>query len=304
MLTPSQLLYALALPAAVALVLGGIGRWLGWRWVMPLAAGGAFLAAYAALGIATLPPRTPGTPWLTWAAAGIPRLPPADGTDWLFWLAIPVTVLGVVDALLGGRWGWVLGASAGAVGVGILRPLSAMIDPQTLWITVGVLAVAGGLLAWVAGYAERRAGPLWTIGVFAAALAGAGVMVMSSNLQTVGVYGLAAAAAVAPIAFVAGRKVQASRSVAVVAAPLLAGLLAAGRHYPDPGVPLTQGVVLLLAPVLLLAGALLPIRREWARGLIGALAVIIAVAAVTAPSALAAKKAAETPDPYGGAYGK
>jgi hypothetical protein len=179
-----------------------------------------------------------------------------------------------------------------------------MIDPQTLWITVGVLAVVGGLLAWVAWYSERRAGSLWTIGAFAAALGGAGVMVMSSNLQTVGVYGLAAAAGVAPIALVAGQKVRASRSVAVVAAPLLAGLLAAGRFYPEPGVPLTQGIVLLLAPVLLLAGALLPVRREWVRGLIGLLAVIIAVAAVTGPSAMAAKKAAETPDPYGGAYGQ
>jgi len=231
-------------------------------------------------------------------------LPPANGTDWLFWLAIPVTVLGFVDALLGGRWGWILGASAGAVGVGILRPLSGMMDPQTLWVTVGVLAIAGGLLAWVAWYAERRAGPLWTIGAFAAALGGAGVMVMSSNLQTVGVYGLAAAAGVAPIALVAGRKVQAGRSVAVVAAPLLAGLLTAGRFYPEPGVPWTQGIVLLLAPALLLAGALLPIRREWVRGLIGLLAVVIAVAAVTGPSAIAAKKAAETPDAYGGAYGR
>ena len=299
MLTQTQIIYALVLPAVVGALLAALGRWRGWRWVMPLAAGGAFLAAYAGLGMASLPPRGSGTSWLAWAGGGVPRLPPSNGIDWLFWLAIPVTALGLLDAVLGGRWGWVLGASAGAVGLGILRPLSASVEPQTLWTTVAALTVAGALLAWVAAVAERRIGPVWTIGAFAAALGAAGVMVMSSNLQTVGIYGLAAASGVAPIALLAGRKVQAGRSVAVVAAPLLAGLLVAGRFYPDPGVPVVGGLVILLAPVLLLAGAFLPVRREWVRGVVAVLAVAIAVGVGTGPAALAAKKAAEsTDDPY------
>jgi hypothetical protein len=53
--------------------------------------------------------------------------------------------------------------------------------------------------------------------------------------------------------------------------------------------------------VLLLAGAFLPVKKLWVRGLIGLVAVTIAVAAVTGPTALAAKKAAEA-DPYAEAY--
>jgi len=56
-------------------------------------------------------------------------------------------------------------------------------------------------------------------------------------------------------------------------------------------------VVLLASPVLLLVGAVLPVKRVWMRGVIALLAVTVAVAAVTGPIALAAKKAAEA-DPY------
>jgi hypothetical protein len=176
-----------------------------------------------------------------------------------------------------------------------------MIDPVTLWVTVGVLAGAGVLLAWVASFAERRMGTAWTLLAFTMTLGAAGAMVMSSNLQTVGIYGLAAACAVGPVAVIARRDLGAARSVAVVAGPLLAGLLVAGRYYPEPGVPLVDGLVLLAAPVLLLGGALLPVRRQWVRGIVALLLVVIAVAAVTGPAALAAKKAAESSpaDPYG-----
>jgi hypothetical protein len=301
MLTASQILYGLVLPAMVSLALAAIGWWRGWRWVMPLAAGGAFIVAYAALGLSGLPPRS-GAEWPAWLARGVPKFPPSNGSDWLFWLAIPVTALGLLDAVVGGRWGWILGATAGAVALGILRPLWGMTDGLTFWATIAVLTVVGVLHAWVASVVEQRAGSLWTIGAFAAALGGAGVMVMSSNLQTVGIYGLAAAAAVAPVALLSYRKLAAARSVAVVAVALLAGLLVAGRYYPDPGVPLVQGLVLLGAPVLLLIGAFLPVRREWVRGVVGLLAVIIAIAVVTGPAAVAAKKAAESADPYEAMY--
>jgi hypothetical protein len=59
--------------------------------------------------------------------------------------------------------------------------------------------------------------------------------------------------------------------------------------------------VLLGAPLLLLVGAFLPLKQRWVRGLIGLVAVTVAVAAVTGPTALAAKKAAEA-DPYADVY--
>src|SRR3954466_15176155 len=176
MLTQTQLLYALALPIVVSAVLAAVGRWRGWRWVMPLAVGLAFVAAYWALGVSNLPPRSGNTwpAWQAWMLAGAPKLPPGNGTDWLFWLAIPVTVLGLLDAVLGGRWGWILGASAGAVALGILRPLSNGIDPVTLWTTVGVLAVVGVAVAFVASLAERRMGAAWPLLAVSITLGAAG----------------------------------------------------------------------------------------------------------------------------------
>src|SRR5688572_14811626 len=95
MVTAAELLRVVLAPVIVSAVIAGIGRWRNWPWAMPLAAGAGFLTGYGLIGV--------------------PRLPPRDGTDWLFWLAIPATLFGVVDALVGKRWGWALGAAAGAV---------------------------------------------------------------------------------------------------------------------------------------------------------------------------------------------
>src|SRR3954468_1732661 len=98
MVTPSELFRVLLAPLVVSAIVAAIGRWRKWAWAMPLAAGVGFLVGYALLGV--------------------PKLPPRDGTDWLFWLAVPVTLLGVVDATVGRRWGWALGlAAASAVAV-------------------------------------------------------------------------------------------------------------------------------------------------------------------------------------------
>ena len=133
------------------------------------------------------------------------------------------------------------------------------------------------------------------------ALGGAAVVVLSSNYGVAGRYGIAASAALGPIALLTG-KLPAGRSVAVVCVPLLAGLLAGGRYYPDPGVTVLNFSVLIAAPALLLLAAAIPGNKVWARGVIAVLAVAIAVGSVAAPTALAAKKAAEASeyDPYAG----
>ena len=94
MLTVAELVRALLVPAVIAGLIAALGRWRGWNWMPPVAVGAGFLAGYAAFGVPTLPPR--------------------DGTDWLFWLAIPLTLLGVVDAtvLRERRWGWAVGGVA------------------------------------------------------------------------------------------------------------------------------------------------------------------------------------------------
>lgn len=275
--TPHELLLILLLPAVVAAAIAALGAWRRWSFVMPLAAGVAFLVAYACLGL--------------------PNLPPSDGSDWLFWLAIPLTLLALVDGLIKVRFGWLLGASAGVVAFVLLKPLPD-VNVQTLWTTGIVFAVVGTLLTFAASIAQRRLGSFWALAPFCVVTAGAGVLILSSDSRTIGMHGLAAAAALGPVV-VLGARLRAAQSVAVFAAPLLAGLLVAGHFYA--GVTCTQMTLLLATPLLLLVGAFLPLKRVWLGGLIVLLAATIVTAAVTAPAARAAKKAAEA-DPYADFY--
>jgi hypothetical protein len=284
MITSGELIRVLLAPIVVAAAIAGIGRWRRWAWAMPLAAGAGFVTGYALLGV--------------------PKLPPRDGTDWLFWVAIPATLLGVLDAMLGRRWGWALGGFAGVAAIVVGMPLAPhAVSHASLFGTAALLALGGLAVCLAAHFGERRVTPAAVVAALCITLGGTAVVVLSSNLRIVGVYGIAAAAAVGPVAVLAGR-LNAGRSVAVVAVALLAGLLAGGRFYPDPGVTWTNFVILLFAPVLLLAGAFIRAKRDWIRGVVAVLAVAIAVAAVTAPTALAAKKAAEEAetDPYSSYY--
>jgi hypothetical protein len=300
--THDELLKSLLAPVLVAALVAGVGRWRRWAWALPLAAGAGFLAGYALLGV--------------------PRLPPRDGSDWLFWAAVPVSLLGVLDAAAGGRRGGLLGAAAGAVAFVILRPLvPGAVSSGALWGTAAVLAAAGAGLVMGVGLAERWVGSAAVMIAMCVALGGAAVVVLSSNFRVMGIYGIAASAALGPVAASAatirpGRTRLAKgtvdddagaamsrvgHSVAVVAIPILAGLLAGGHYYADPGVNWSQFAVLLGAPALLLVGAAVPGRRDWVRGVVAVAAVAAVVAAVTVPAARAAKKAAEA-DPYENYY--
>jgi hypothetical protein len=165
-------------------------------------------------------------------------------------------------------------------------------------VTTAVFAVIGAALAFVASVAQRRLGSFWILAAFCIATGGAGVVIFSSDSRTIGLHGIAAAAALGPVVLL-GARLRAAQSVALLAAPLLAGLLLAGHFYA--GVTCTNMTVLLAAPMLLLLGAFLPVKQQWLRGLIALITVTIAVAAVTAPTAIAAKKAAES-DPYSDMY--
>jgi hypothetical protein len=148
----------------------------------------------------------------------------------------------------------------------------------------------------VAAIADRHLGTFVPGVALVIALVGAGISIFSSNLRIVGVYGLAAAMALAPAAVVSWR-IQAGRSLAIFAVPLLAGLLAGGHYYPDPGLGWSSFIALMLAPAMLLAGLVLPERHAILRAAAALLAVAVVVGAVTVPTALAAKRAAEA-DPY------
>jgi hypothetical protein len=248
---------------------------------MPLAAAVGFLTGYAA------------------AMQSIPKLGPTDGSDWLFWLAIPLAGVGVVCAAIQPRWGWLFGACAGAATLVLLRPL-ATVTTGTMWLLGLATAAAGAALVWIVGFTQSRAGSLWTLAALCIAMGGAGVVIFASGSRTIGLHGISAAAALGPAAVLSFRtRAPAAVAVAAFAAPLLAGFLVAGHSYAE--VTWTNLIVLLASPALLLVGAWLPTKRQWVRGLVGLVAVTIAVATVTGPTALAAKKAAEG-DRYESAY--
>jgi hypothetical protein len=283
MLSHQELFHAVVIPGLVSAVIAAIGGWRRWGFAMPLAVGVGFLVSYALMGV--------------------PKLPPVDGSDWIFWLAIGLTMVAMAESAIGRkagcglRFGWLLGAAAGLVAFVELKPLGD-VSGQVLWTTSGVFAVAGVALALVASVAQARVGSFWTVAGFCVAAGGAGVVILSSDSRTIGVHGVAVAAALGPV-FVLGARLRAAQSVAILAGPLMAGLLLAGHFYA--GVTCTNMAVLLGAPLLLLVGAFLPLERRWVRGVIGLVAVVIAVAAVTGPTALAAKKAADG-DPYAEVY--
>jgi hypothetical protein len=291
MITFHVLLRIVLAPVIVSAAVAGLGRWRRWAWAMPLAGGAGFLAGYAMI-FAHLSSD---------ALVGVPRLPPRDGTDWLFWLAIPAIALGVLDALVGKRWGWALGAAAGVMAWVVMAPLVPhAVSTTELAIAAAAFAAAGAGLASCARRAEPRVTSAAVVAVWCVTLGAAGIVVLSSNLQIVGFYGIAASAALGPVAAFAGKMPRVGRSVAVTSVLILAGLLVGGRYYPAPGVTWVNLVVLTAAPALLLLGAAIPGKRDWARGVAAVTAVALAVAAVTAPTALAAKKAAEATedDPY------
>jgi hypothetical protein len=279
-LTPHEILLAVVLPAIVSTLLAAIGAWRKSIWMMPLAAGAGFIVSYACFNV--------------------PRLPPLDGSDWLFWLAIPLTLLAVLNGRLNLRWGWVLAGAAGVVTTVVLYPLLPNSLSHQKLLEMALLTTGAGVgLAAITQLAQKQIGSIWIVMALCIASAGAGVVIFSSNFRDGGLRGIAAAAALGPVALL-GMRLKSASSVAVFSVPLLAGLLVIGRAYPEPGVSSVNFYILLLSPALIAIGAILPLKRSGMRGAIALLAVIIAVAAVTAPTARAAKKAAE--DPYADSY--
>ncbi len=241
---------------------------------MPLAVGAGFFTGYS--------------------IAGVPGFPPSDGTDWLYWLGIFAVALGIIDALYPSQIGWLTGAFVGIVSLVMMRPLvPGGISTAELWRVAIALTAAGIVLTLAIQLAEPRVGAWAVVAGLCIAMGGAAVMVMSSNSRKGGYFGLGGAAALGAVAVVIGN-LRGTRAVAIVALPLLAGLLVGGHYYPDPGVAAINVAVLLLSPLLLWTGMLVPPKRRWTRAIVAIVAVAVAVAAVTGPVALKAKKAAES----------
>src|SRR5687768_8876016 len=140
MLTIDEALRVVLAPMLAATAIAAIGWWRRWPWALPAAAGAGFFAGYAFVGV--------------------PRWPPLDGTDWLFWCALPVTALGVIDALIGRRGGWVAGTAAGVVAGIIVAPLAPHAVSNAAMVgTALAMAAAGAGLCYAARLIAKRVGP-------------------------------------------------------------------------------------------------------------------------------------------------
>lgn len=273
MFTIHDLLAAAVVPLLISAALLGVGKWRNWPWMPPLAIGGGFLAGYALLGF--------------------PKLPPRDGTDWLFWLTIPLTGLGLATSALWPGRIWPLAISTSLVSLVILHPIVPRGLSLPAWCAVGaILLPAGWLQGWIVRVSTPRVGPRTMACSLAMITFGAAVLIASSHLRIVGVYGLTATSAFIPACIL----ISSPRSIAGLATlllPLLSGMLLAGHFYADPGVPWLPLLVLLTAPALFLLPAMLPASPSW-RQLACFILIAAAVAAAMLPAAIAAKRASES----------
>lgn len=286
MLSAREILLGVLLPLMMSGALGLIAWWRGWRWLLPIGAGMAFLSGYASS--------------LGGGGFGLPGWPPRDGTDYLFWATLPAIALAAVSAQWPRWWSALFGLWAGVVVWLIVKPLSPGTVPATaLWVLGLAAAVYGVAVVWAFSVAARRIGERTTALALAMVLGAAGILVLSSNLRTTGVYGMGAGAALAGSALFAG-SLRCARPLAILGGALLVGLLAAGWYYPDPGISVWGAAGVALAPVVMWAGLLVPARRSRIRSLVAILATAVVLSAATLPSAIAAKNAAET-DPYSSA---
>jgi hypothetical protein len=294
MLTPQEILFTTAVPAGIALLVLLVA-WRPWQrarpvirghWGAPLAAGLAFLTAYALLD------------------GEKPAWPPAQARHWLFFLAAGLTVLGLLDALLGAllpapewlRAEVALVASAALV----VRLFASVLSAETWPAPSAVQWIAGMTIAvhvtWVsteqlARRLPRVAAPLVLL-VFTSGVAA--VTALSGSL----VYGrlagvLAAVTAVACAVSMAAPAFTLARGGVAVIAPLAVAVLLLGYHLADPGVGAVNGGLLLSALLLPWLSRLRPLRRRrpWVRVTAAVLLALLPVSLAVARAGLAFRRA-------------
>ncbi len=227
MLTLGDLLYGVALPAALA---AGVllASWRAMRgrasardsrsWAAPLAIGAGFVGGWLAL-------------------FGRPEFPPLDATDWLFFAAPALVALALCDAYLGippqGRYASWFVAIPPTCWV-LARPLAAAGDEQ-----IGIVAVASMIaaLAWIflIDALASRVSAARLSGLLLAAVVPASVVLILSGSQRLAQIGmlLAATQAGALVANLIMGPAGVGRGVSLVFGALYGGLLFCGQHYAE-----------------------------------------------------------------------
>jgi hypothetical protein len=267
--TTREIFYAAVLPTAVALV-AMLLAWRPWRrqpeanvvpsehvppdvlgdpaevpppppsrngvWGAPVGIGVGFLAAFALL------------------EGRLPAWPPAESKHFLYYFAALLTVLALLDALV--RWpGWLrqetaLVASACAVTF-LFRSLlagDAWPAPEAasrVLVMTLVLHAAWTSTELLAARLPRAAMPL-VLFVFAAG--SGGVILLSGSLVYARLAGALSTGALAAVAVASvARPFTLARGGVTVVVPAVTALLFLAHHYVDPGLTLTNGILLLSA---------------------------------------------------------
>jgi hypothetical protein len=294
MFTPREILYTSAVPAGIALVVL-LASWRPWRrtrpvlrghWGAPLAAGAAFATAYGLLDGET------------------PAWPPAQARHWLFFIAIGLTLLGLLDAVLGGVLPapeWLRAEVALVASAALVVRLFASVLSADTWPAPSAVQWIAGMtivlhVAWVSAeqLARRlpRAAPPLVLLVFTAGVAA--VTALSGSL----VYGrlagvLAVVTAVACVVSLTAPAFTLARGGVAVIVPLAVAVLLLGYHLADPGVGAVNGGLLLSALLLPWLARLRPLRRRrpWVRVTAAVLLALVPVSLAVARAGVAFRRA-------------
>jgi hypothetical protein len=306
---PRDLILAMLLPGTIALLLLAIA-WRPWRrstpvqrghWAAPLVF--ALGAAVAMAGLQRywlLPGIDSGSP-VPW-----PVLPPVNRMLWLMVLAVPLGMVGVVDALVPrARW-WIRGPLAAAVLLIFFRVLLSRRD----WPDAAACAaITWGAWALLEPLAARLKNVVVPAGMWVAGVAVSMMLIHGTSPvlgKTAGAIAAVAGAAVV-MALLSKQNVSLARGGGFVAITLLGGILAWGYFYADERVVTLPRAIAALAIPLIGWVYFLPPLRKWkpaARVLATIAVTFIAAAIIAGPAAMGVvelvRSQASGPAPYPG----
>jgi len=294
MLTSSDLLYGVVLPAGLATLILLLA-WRPWRrggrqpalWGGPLAVGAAFAATFAALQ----------------GPQHVVRL--SSAIMWLFYIGLGFTLLGLIDA----RWraprlvrGVLVFVVAAAGAAALLRFNFTNQTWNALEGTLWLGAIAAITVLWWASFEQSAVGG-GMIGPLAMAAVGGicaliiAVLVEQTTGQALGAMAIALTVAVVLAAW--SRRASVERGTAMVLAGI--GVSALAGEYFISSLPLQYVLLLAFAPATLWAGRVRPIRRlrPWLRVVVQLVLLCIPLCIAAALAIVQAQRdAALGSDPY------
>ncbi len=273
MLRPTDILYGILLPFAIALIAFAIAwrPWqkrdvlpARWRFIARVGLLMAFVATYLMLqGIVPRPV----------------RFPPRDSTHWLLFFTPIIALAVVLDSTVQAK-GWLRLIGALIVSVGLIGLLLWKPSVSSTWLALAIGATAIGVVA--AEHASQRIGGIAMPIVLTTFTGMSAIVIGTSGSQKLSLVAGALAAASGASVLIAlwrGRAFTLARGGgAIVIVLLIAGLLFCGKFFArvDP----MHLWPLLATPVLAAALTFIPIKRHWLRTAL--IVVLSAVPAVVA----------------------